>query len=99
LPETSIPPSSSVTLMVGFTPTSPGSYEQTLTIVSMPTNLTVDLLGTTTAGSGTGPGDDDGGSTASLYACGCRSGRDPSGAIAIGMSMLCVMLPRRRRRL
>jgi hypothetical protein len=97
LPERSIPSQGSATLAVGFQPTMAGTYDSTLSISSMPMDLTVALHGTAPAGSGSSGGDDEGPTRASLYACGCRGGGDPSGTAAILIAIVAIVVPRRRR--
>jgi hypothetical protein len=96
-------PGETATFGVGFHPTRLGVVTRELVITSPQLRDTVFIVTLTGegisdgGGSGSGSVDTDFDST-SFYACGSCATSDASGALALGLAMLCIIAPQHRRR-
>ena len=94
-------PGAKATFSILFLPTEIGEVTKALTIESMGGDMfEVTLRGNGITGDDGGPGtgDDDLLDETSFYACGCRSGNNPSGVLAIALALLAGGWRRRRAR-
>ena len=92
-------PGAKATFSILFLPTEVGEVTKSLTIESLGGDMfEVTLRGNGITGDGGGPGtgDDDILDETSFYACGCRSGTNPSGVLTIAFALLAGGWRRRR---
>lgn len=95
-------PGETATFSVGFHPTKLGVVAKTLVITSPQrrnVELTVTLAGEGVATGGMGDAGQPPANLAhtSFYACGGCASNEASGALALSLAVLCMLLPRRRR--
>jgi hypothetical protein len=94
---TTLLPGETATFSIGFHPTKLGVVAKTLVITSPQRRN--EQLTVTLAGEGVATGQPTAGlDHTSFYACSSCASNEASGALALSLAALCVLLPRRRRR-